>query len=311
MNRVHEYTLLLMVVGALLLLSLSGHADTGTDDVAVFYPEVKEPYLTVFTQINQGIEHANPATTHTFLLDADDDSDALLAQLRDKGIKKAIALGQSGYKLARQWHNDITVVCGALPIQPNGVSGISLASDPAQLFHYLRLVAPEVTDIHVAYSEKNRWLIERAEKTATALAIRLHSVPVKDVRAATRFYQALFRKLNDTGHHAIWLALDRVAADDQVVLPLVLRESWQKQVVVFSSTPAHAKRGVLFSTYPDNQAMGEHLLTMVNELHEHKPDKSRIEPLKSLQLAVNLRTAARLGLRYDPAELARFSLTFQ
>jgi putative ABC transport system substrate-binding protein len=81
--------------------------------------------------------------------------------------------------------------------------------------------------------------------------------------------------------------------------------------VVFSSTPAHAKRGVLFSTFPDNQAMGEHLLRMVNELHHAVPLKARIEPLKSLQLAVNLRTAARLGIRYEPDQLASFSLTFR
>lgn len=309
MKRVHRYTVILMMVS--MLLALTCRAESPANDVAVFYPDVKEPYLSVFTQISQGIERANPAQTHTFLLAAEDDSDKLLAMLRRKGINKAITLGQSGYRLADKWHQDITVVCGALPIQPNGVSGISLSSDPAQLFHYLQLVAPAVTDIHVAYSENNRWLIERAGRIATTLAIRLHSVPVADVRAATRYYQSLFRKLDNAENHAIWLALDRIAADDQVVLPLVLRESWQKQVVVFSSTPAHAKRGVLFSTFPDNQAMGEHLLAMVNELHDAKPARARIEPLKSLQLAVNLRTAARLGLRYDSAELAQFSLTFQ
>jgi putative ABC transport system substrate-binding protein len=79
--------------------------------------------------------------------------------------------------------------------------------------------------------------------------------------------------------------------------------------VVFSSKPSHAKRGVLFSTYPDNFALGKHLFTMVHEL-EQQPEQKNFAALKSTLLAVNLRTAAHLGLKYSSEQQQSFKLTF-
>ncbi|MEY8214598.1 MAG: hypothetical protein RPR97_08965, partial [Colwellia sp.] len=108
---------------------------------------------------------------------------------------------------------------------------------------------------------------------------------------------------------AIWLPLDRISSNDKVTLPFVLKKAWSKEVVVFSSKPSHAKRGALFSTYPDNFSLGEHLFTMVQEL-EKQPDQKDFSPLQSTLLAVNLRTAAHLGLKYSAKQQQLFKLTF-
>ena len=79
--------------------------------------------------------------------------------------------------------------------------------------------------------------------------------------------------------------------------------------MVFSSKPSHAKRGALFSTYPDNFALGKHLFTMVQEL-EKQPEQKNFAALKSTLLAVNLRTAAHLGLKYSYEQQQQFKLTF-
>ena len=92
-------------------------------------------------------------------------------------------------------------------------------------------------------------------------------------------------------------------------MPLILEKAWAKEVVIFSSKPSHAKRGALFSTYPDNFALGGHLLTMVQELKD-QPEQKNFAALKSTRLAVNLRTAAHLGLKYSSEQQQKFKLTF-
>ena len=195
-----------------------------------------------------------------------------------------------------------------MPIRPNGISGISLISDPARLFSYLGLLAPNVKTIHIAYSDRNHWLIKLAEIAADERGLKLNQKRVSSTAEAIDFYNSLF----DSGlgsEDAIWLPLDRVSSQDKITLPLILEKAWSSEVAVFSSKPSHAKRGVLFSTYPDNSLLGERLFHMVNELAESSVEK-RFTALKSLQLAVNLRTAAHLGLKYSNEERQQFKVTF-
>ncbi len=200
------------------------------------------------------------------------------------------------------------MVSGALPITPNGVSGISLITDPSYLFSYLQQVAPKVTRVHVAYSEKSAWLIELAKNSAQKKGLTLNLHKVDDTAEAIRFYQQTFSSCI-SNKDAIWLPFDRISSHDKITLPLILEKAWAKEVVVFSSKPSQAKRGAFFSTYPDNVALGEHLFIMVSELAQ-QPEHKNFLALKSTLLAVNLRTAAHLGLKYSLEQQQLFKLTF-
>jgi len=227
-----------------------------------------------------------------------------------------IVLGHSGWKLAKKLskrelpngNKAFHVVSGALPISPNGISGISLITDPSYLFNYLRQVAPQVKKIHVAYSKRSTWLIDIAKIAAQQQGLSLQLKQVTNTKEAINFYQQLF-KSGVSNKDAIWLPLDRISSNDKVTLPFILEKAWTKGVVVFSSKPSHAKRGALFSTYPDNFALGKHLFTMVQEL-DKQPEQKDFSPLKTTLLAVNLRTAAHLGLKYSAKQQQQFKLTF-
>lgn len=289
--------------------------------IAIFYPEAKEPYRSIYQEIITGSEKAakqyNPEIHYQkFIINKKFDSETIAENLKKKNIHKVIVLGRLGWKLAKDLNKLVTensskqfhVVSGALPISPNGISGISLIADPAYLFNYLNQVASSVKHVHVAYSARNTWLIELAQKAAKKQGLKLNLKEVKNTKEAIEFYQHLF----DSGisnEDAIWLPLDRVSSHDKIILPLILEKAWTKEVVVFSSKPSHAKRGVLFSTYPDNVALGEHLLVMVEEL-DQQPEQKNFAALKSTLLAVNLRTAAHLGFKYSSAQQQLFKLTF-
>lgn len=289
--------------------------------VAIFYPDAKEPYRTIYQEIIAGSHGAPITLQHSinleeFVLEKGFNSDVIAELLTKKGINKVIVLGHLGWKLAKalekykldSGEKAFHIVSGALPIRPNGLSGVSLITDPSYLFNYLKQVAPDVKSIHVAYSKRNAWLIELAEIAAKQQGLTLKVKYVNDTKEAVNYYQQLF-KSDVSNTDAIWLPLDRISSNDKVTLPLILKEAWSKEVVVFSSKPSHAKRGALFSTYPDNFSLGKHLITMVHSL-EKQPEQKNFSPLRSTLLAVNLRTAAHLGLKYSAKQQKLFELTF-
>lgn len=292
-----------------------------TNNIAIFYPEAKEPYLSIYQEIIAGsIKAANDVYSEVhieeFILSKQYNSEQIAHTLKQKKIYNVIVLGRLGWNLAKELstfkHEDETnlfhVVSGALPISPNGVSGVSLVTDPAYLFEYLNQVASNVNTIHVAYSDKSAWLIELAKVAAIEKGLSLQSQYVTSTAQAIGFYQNIFdSEVSD--EDAIWLPLDSISSHDKITLPLILEEAWAKEVVVFSSKPSHAKRGVLFSTYPNNFALGEQLFAMVQDLSK-QPDQKSFAALKSTRLAVNLRTAAHLGLKYSAEQQQQFQLTF-
>ena len=314
-----------MLLAVSLLLGSFAFAENNTNSspqkIAIFYPQAKEPYNSIYQSIIAGtIEAANKKDKELiikrFIIEKNFNSQDIAIELEKENITKVIVLGRSGWRLAKQLaqitldekSKKFHVVSGALPIRPNGISGISLITDPNDLFQYLIQIAPNVKNIHVAYSEKNRWLIELAKSAAEQKGLTLNLQQVDNTAEAIQFYKQIF-KTQVSSKDAIWLPFDRVSSHDKITLPLILEKAWTQEVVVFSSKPSHAKRGALFSTYPDNFAMGEHLFTMVHEL-EQQPNQKNFAALKSTLLAVNLRTAAHLGLKYSSEQQQSFKLTF-
>jgi putative ABC transport system substrate-binding protein len=284
-----------------------------SDDIAVFYPNVAEPYSSVYQEIVSGIENAKVDEGKTsqlvvFSLEKSFDSQRIIQQLNSKGITKVIVLGRSGLKLASTLPKNFTVISGALPITPNTISGISLITDPKYLFKYLAQVAPKVTKIHVVYSQKNQWLIDLARSAAKSQGYELDVKKVISTKQAVEYYQALFNAALSE-KDAIWLPIDRVSSQDKVTLPFVLEKAWAQEIVVFSSKPSHAKRGALFSTYPNNYELGQELYKMILE-YDQTSESRPFSALISTLLAVNLRTAAHLGFKFNAEQQKNFQLTF-
>ncbi|WP_170115198.1 hypothetical protein [Pleionea mediterranea] len=299
-----SFTPLISALFGLFALTLQAHAQ---ETVGIVYAKVREPYLSVFRQIVKGAETQQEYKVVSIELNKNYDVNQVVTELKTNNIKKVVTLGRTGYKIAKTLPRDFITVAGAIPISPNGLSGISLESDPEQLFDYLKITAPKVSNIYVAYSATNQWLIDIAEEKATEKGFVFQSKKVDSIAEAIAYYKNLFEQFNGN-QHAIWLPLDKVTSSDKIILPFVLEGSWAKQMVIFSSKPSHASRGVLFSTYPDNVELGKKLLTMVSRLDNTK--QSYVKPSNAISLAVNLRTAAHLGIKYSSDQEKSFELTF-
>lgn len=283
-------------------------SESSAGNIAVLYPEIGEPYRSIFVAILQGIE--DQSRGHVINVPVVDGSALadLTADLHRKGVKAVIALGRAGLNLAAQLKGQWPVVMGCVLSLPEAHLGmgpaLSLAPDPALLFARLKVLLPSVRRIWVVYDPRqNDWLIRLAGEAARSLGLELVAREAQDLRAAVRQYREVFQQ-SDPRRDALWLPQDSSTVDEAVVLPMVLEESWGRGLAVFSSSMAHVRRGALFAMYPDNTGMGRQLVRMVQPyLSGEAPVASGMAPLRDLLLAVNTRTAHHLGLDLDARRL--------
>jgi len=288
--------------------TLEADADSDAEDgrIAVLYPDLGEPYRSVFRQILSGIEQTAPTRVLGIPLPETLDPDELAGQLKAQGIAVVIALGRHGLKAASALPPAMPVVGGAVLASPDDGRGartlVSLTPDPRLLIQHLKRMAPSVRRVFTVYSARqNDWLIDLARQAARAEGIELVAIETDDLSVALQHFHDITNTAQ-AGRDAIWLPQDTAVLDDQVVLPFVLQQAWDRSIILFSSTLAHVRRGALFALYPDNVDMGHQLATSALALMEAARPRRTVQPVRELRLALNTRTAGHLGLNLEAVQ---------
>ena len=301
----------LLVVTALAVPSPALAA--GEASLAVIYPNIGEPYREIFEKIIEGIESKIGAPAARHAVRSDTDIDALKASLLSQNTKVVIAIGRQGMKTAALLDSGIGVVVGGVLTVPTSEVKeqpvLSLSPDPALLFARMKMLMPAAKRIFVVYDpDINGWLMKLAHEAALAQGLELLAYEAQDVRSAVNFYQKFFSAA-DSRKDALWLPQDSSTVEESSILPLVLEKSWNQNIAVFSSNTAYVRRGVLFSLYPNNVALGKSLASLAQSfLTSGDYGKHGMLPLRDVQIAVNLRTAKHLGLNISRQQ--RFDMTF-
>ena len=298
--------------GALLALSLltcasaawalpPGAARTpASGGIAVIYPDLGDPYRSIFAQIIGGIEDKTKGRVVTIPIGVEVNATELNDTLRRQGVRVVIALGRQGMKAATVLDRNIGVVVGGvLAAQSSEARNMQvhvLSPDPALLFSRLKEMMPKVRRVFVVYDPRqNAWMMRVAKEAARAQGVEFIAHDAQDLRSAMRAYQEIFANA-DPRHEALWLPQDSTTVEESTVMPLVLQESWSRNLAVFSSNFGHVKRGALFSLYPDNAELGRRLgASALAMLASGASDGSGMAPLREVLIAVNLRTAKHVG----------------
>lgn len=278
--------------------------DEPARSVAVIYPDIGEPYRRVFQSIVDGIEERLRARVTTFALSPSESTTDLQAELKRRDIKVVVALGRQGLKAATTLDRGLSMTAaGVLSVPESDAQSLlvhSLAPDPALLFSRLKGLMPAAKRVIVVYDPRqNSWLIRLAREAAKAQGLELIAKEASDLKTAVRLYQDTFA-MADPKQDVLWLPQDGTTVDESAVLPLVLKEAWNQNMLVFSSSVTHVKRGVLFSLYPDNRELGRALgAWALAAASSTTPGQRGMIPLHQVLMAINTRTAAHLAI--DPA----------
>jgi putative ABC transport system substrate-binding protein len=269
--------------------------------LAVVYPELGDPFRQVFASILEGIEDKLGGPVASFAMAGNANPAQVAEDIRKRELQVLIGLGRGGMRIASAMAGEMAVLVGCVvsvqEAEARSFPVHTLAPDPALMLARLKRLRPGVRRVHLVYDPRmNAWLVKLARDAARAEGLELLAQEAADQAEALRAYTQLLT-VADPSRDALWLPQDPTTVDDNVVLSLVLKEGWNRNIAVFSSHLAHVKRGALFSLYPDNRELGRSLATFAQRLAAApKAAVPGVMPLRQALAAINIRTAAHLGI---------------
>lgn len=287
-------------------------ASLGKGSIAVVYPNVDEPFRSAFVAMIQGIEDRIKLKVRSYPVDPSVDIAELNATLKRTGTRVVIALGRQGLNATAGLDREISVLAGGVLLlsEADNVMGISLTPDPAMLFSRLRVLLPELRRVIVVYNpQKSEWLVRLAREAAKAQGLELSAHVAADLAGAAKLYAQLIGAA-DSRHDAVWLPHDSTTVEESTILPLVLKESWNSNVPLFSSNVLHVKKGALFAMVPDNVELGRTLAASAMGVVAGDVRRRALVPLRELQTAINLRTASHIGLKLGALQQRSFDFVY-
>lgn len=280
--------------------------------LAVLYPDIGEPYRKVFTEILEGIEDQAQSRVPGYPVAASADPLELQATLKNSGCRVVIALGRQGLKTAAGLDLPLGMVVGGVSSvpDPDKLNGISLTPDPALLFSQLKGLMPGVRRVIVVYNpQTNEPLIKLAREAARAQGLELQTLEANDLAGAVRRYETALAGA-DGRRDALWLPPDPLTVDDGVIVPMVLRESWNRNIAIFSSSIVHVRKGALFALYPNNFELGRDLATLALARLNGDLARRGVAPLRAVRTALNTRSASHMGLIISTNQQRGFDAIF-
>ena len=281
--------------------------------ITVIYPDAKGGYATLFEQIIRGIEETTKSTITPLEVPLEADIAALRQDIEQRPDDVIIALGRRGIETAKALQLKTPVIAGGLlsmsKADMDTYPAISLLSDPSLLFQRLHALAPKTRRVYLIYNpERHQWLLPWAEMAAKQHELALITRPATNIRSAARLYRELVNEM-ESGRDALWILQDSTLTGDTSLLSYLLQEAWQRRLLIFSSSPAHVRRGALFSLYADKQGLGRDLGRLALRVISNDA-KPGLRPTNEVNIAVNLRTASHLGLSISYQQQRQFNLVF-
>jgi putative ABC transport system substrate-binding protein len=299
--------LLRQAVGGAVVLAGGAAVAAEPRSLAVVYPELGEPFRQVFAAILDGIEDRVGAAVASFAVSGNANPAQVAEDIRRRDPQVLIGLGRGGMRIASALAGEMAVLVGCVvSVQETEARSFpvhTLAPDPALMLARLKRLRPGARRVHLVYDPRvNAWLVKLARDAARAEGLEVQAQEAADQAEALRAYAQLLSAA-DPARDALWLPQDPTTVDDNAVLPLVLKEGWNRNIAVFSSHLAHVKRGALFALYPDNRELGRSLAASAQRLAAApRAAMAGVLPLRQALAAINIRTAAHLGLDVAAAQ---------
>jgi putative ABC transport system substrate-binding protein len=275
----------------LLLMASTAHAETR---IGVLYPESAPAFLKLYQTIISGIGQAADVRVQSRAVSKKDSVDQIKSWLASGQSQVVIGLGYLPTALTGPLAADMPLIHGAGALNDNHTPGVSLASSPGKQFDRLKQLKPDIERVFMVYKpQATGWLLSSGKAAARDHGLELIAMPSEDIQQAATAFTGILQQARP-GKDAIWLTLDPVVPVNQL-LPVLLREAWDKQLVLFSNNPLDVSKGALFALYPDYPAMGRQLAERAKKQLGKNPPSSP-EASEHLNSALNTRTASHLGI---------------
>ena len=298
---------LTLVVFVGIVLSMSAHGRG--EDLGIIYPEVREPFASIFNSMLEGIYEVHGDDAHSVAIKKEYNPQDIVDWVDDNEISRIIALGSRSQKLVENIKLPIDeVVLGAVTKPPENrifKAGIMLAPAPERVYEQLEVLLPDLEKIYIVHSKGSRWYVKIAQKAATDKDFSLEAIETESLAESAKQYKAIMDRIDSQS--AVWLLQDSLSADSRLLLPMILEAAWNKRFPVISNSAGHVRRGVLLALYPEPFEFG---VDLAHTTANGNDEVSGFAPFNEALRAANTRTAEHLGLNWPRSTIRDFDLVF-
>lgn len=286
-------------------------------EIAVLYPEVKQPFQAVFLDIVNGIKEHYSSDVKEKIMPEDFNAEDMGKWFASNENTIPIILGSKGLRLSSSINFQKPALISAIVSIPEELVQfarqqviVNIIPHPKLLFQELNKIAPRVKNVFVLYSETySKELIQKAITIAQNFNINLSTYKTKSLQESAQKYKGIFQTIQSKTD-AIWILQDQLSINNDVILPELLKTAWNKNIILFSSRFSDVKKGVLFSLYSDNYSLGKRLAMIAGKINQGLYTKGDFQFLQDVHTAINLRTAQHMEINVTPTEQDRFNLIF-
>lgn len=299
-------TLAAPLLGGLVLMALAtGLTAAPGADIAVIYPQVREPFAALYRDYVSGISRVAPRGIDQYAVNGQG-REELATAVEQSSPAVFIALGNKSVRLADEVRDGkpLVAVVTDRKYEARLAGGILLKPSADVYLANLFDIHTGVDHVYLVYNPAyDQDMVDEATRILAARKVRFSAIPASNIREAAAGYQQLLKEARS--YSAIWLPPDNGFVDSSLLATL-LDVAWEKKLIVFSSNPLFVKHGAAFAVYPDNQRVGSTLGRIA--LRARAGERTPLEPLKDVRLAVNERTVNHLGIDLSPAVRRRIEL---
>ena len=286
------------------VLYLSTHTQAKAQDIVVIKSHDIEP----FNQALAGFVSAcNQTITEYDLGGSAKGSKKILKSIQAGKPKLILALGLLAAQVAQEQVRDIPVVFFMVPnpykygLKGANMAGISLDIPADQQFAVYKTLVPSLHTLGVIYDpEKTGPMVTQADAMAAQAGLKLLASPVtsyKDVPAALR---NMIGKID-----ALWMV-----PDDTVMTPdsfkFLLVEAFENNLPFLTISDIFVEVGALASLTPDYADLGRQGCQLAQAIASGRLSLTEVNvvPPAKINLAINLKTASKIGLQL-PSEIVQ------
>lgn len=302
-----------LALWALCITAAVFSAISKADSIAVVTPQLRSPYAEIFYEIIDGIEDAVGRSVIRITLKKNGILARADVEARFPELAAIIALGPSAARSVSSLVGTVPVLVGAVPptlaSDSGNLPGIHLAPAPHRVIGEVIKLLPRVGVIHVVQMDpKLDELVADARAEAKRQGVDLQVHRVTDHKQAAQTYRDLMAQMSPR-QDILWL-IDDSAMDAEIVLPAILQDAWDNDLVVISNNLQHVSRGALLALYPDNRQLGAALGRLALRSQGGGEATGSLRPLATLRRALNLRTLRHLRIDVGPEDESGFDLVF-
>jgi putative ABC transport system substrate-binding protein len=214
-----------------------------------------------------------------------------------------LAIGSLAAQVAKEAVRDIPVVFFMVPnphkhgLGGENIAGISLDIPIETQFTTYKSLVSTLRTIGVIYDpDKTSAMIREAGAVAEKLGLRLLAAPVASQKAVPAALRGMLGKID-----ALWMV-----PDDTVVTPesfkFLLLEAFEHNLPFLAASDIFVEVGAFASLSPDYTDVGRQACQLAREIESGRLSLKKVDvlPPAKINLAINLKTASKIGLMLSP-----------